>query len=429
MKATVFIVALAGGVVAGFLLPVPLQEARPDRNESVREETPFSPAKEWQAAMSVPSAAARFERLSAVLARTGAAGLPGLLQAGLTRPPLRDMVLRRWLECDRPGLLAWLEQQHGAAGTNRRYFEDAFATVTELIAQQDPADALAAARAWAFLSGETRRRCAGLALHAAFDSNPSEGLKLFSSNGDPDVRVGTGWIARHSAEAQKIIPQMPVGLARGEAVNQMISLLRPSDPAAAVQFVAQFPLMHRPVEASNGGPQTYPQAGLYADWVRKDRQAVIDYANDHATGHLRAGLLAAVSKVIGAENPSLALNWTRENLSGDARKNAVCGIFSDLAGRDPAAAIALIDSASGASRGSALEGVVRARASAAPAETLGSYLAMPASATRDELIRDTVGHVFMGGLREAEFKTWLAALPPAQAEEVRRLSKPSLKGA
>ena len=341
------------------------------------------------------------------------------------------MVLRRWLECDRSGLLTWLEQQHGTASpVNLSHFEDAFATVTELMAQQDPADALATSRTWTFLNGETRSRCAGLALHAAFDSNPAEGLRLFTLNGDPDVKVGKDWIERHPADAQKIIPQMPVGMARGEAVNQMISLLRVSDPAAAVRFIAAFPLMHRPMEAwVGGGPQTYIHASLYADWVRKDRQAVIDYANDHATGHLRAGLLAAVSKVLGSENPALALEWTRENLGGDARRSAVGGIFSDLAGKDASAAIALIDSAPGASRGSALEGVVRARASAAPADTLGSYLAMPASPTRDELIRDTVRHVFMGGLRESEFNNWLAAIPPAQAEEVRRLSAKSPRGA
>ncbi len=355
--------------------------------------------------------AAFFERLTTA----NPAELAGLLSSHVDDELAFDIV-DHWAKTDRESLIAWFRDAFTQKPAWERHLrlDDLLHRVVRSWSEADPVATYDLVSQWDFL-GDSLLATASIALNAAFAKDAEQGLALYLRAGAPDTYIDApGWVTKAPHAAAALLLRLPVGALRGAILGRIISTWKDTDPAAAVRLLTDFPLATRPFSMTVGDAirdrQRYQHAALYDAWAKKDLDGLMAYANDEATGHLRAGLLAAAARTLAQRDPVTALDWIAENLSGASRQTATSDAVRELARQDLAAAAAKLSDFSGTALTSSAAGYLAALDGRPSPAQLTDMLHLP-----QEDLRHALGAELTSRWDEqsaADLRPWLEAQPP-----------------
>ncbi len=160
-----------------------------------------------------------------------------------------------------------------------------------------------------------------------------QSLPLSEQTHDNFERLFTTWASNDPKTAAAAVLGLPLSRNRDFAIENVLQGWGEVDPRSALAWAAQLP----------GGVRADALSTAVGMLALQDPKAAIDYLNTVSNPNDRNNLMGVIASNWGKVNPTEALAWVDDNVTGQAHDKTVLSLLNQLSQTDPAQAATLLD--------------------------------------------------------------------------------------
>jgi hypothetical protein len=268
------------------------------------------------------------------------ADMPGLLRAAKGDSAATRMLAVHWAEIGPKHMLETLFAERtkrltaGKFGADRAEIRDLLDVLFEEWPKRDPEGAIAALNGAAYLlGGEGLRQSV---VNTVMKTDTERALKLMKewsvNNYIPNMAALTKWAEQNPLAAAKSVMENTSSYACTEALDQIGKVWAATDPAGALAYADEL----------RGLPGSRLASATVREWAKRDLNGVISCVTSQTDSLTKTRLALPLMEAWARSDPQAALQWTQENLKGEARAASAASIVRTMAEKDIQSASAFI---------------------------------------------------------------------------------------